>query len=110
MNYQEIQNTLDKIKQIIPTYQIPEIDPNASKEEKADKLAVYIMSFGTLNYNKTLLTIKSLIENESKFETFKTYPIPTIVQEYKRQNKRDIYNQRFIKQIKEKERLISEKV
>lgn len=105
MNNIEIQKTLEKIKQIIPTYQIPEIDPNATKEEIADELAVYIMSFGELNYSKTLLVIKNLIENESKFETFKTYPIPTIVQEYKKIHSRDIYNQTFIREMDERKQL-----
>lgn len=108
MTIEEISKLLKQIKTILPTIQIPETDKK-TKEEIKDILTPYIISFGELNYTKTLLVIKSLIENETKFETFKTYPIPTIVQEYKRQNKRDIYKQRFIQQIKEKKEAISEK-
>lgn len=109
MTIEEISKLLKQIKTILPTIQIPDTDKK-TKEEIKDILTPYIISFGELNYTKTLLVIKSLIENETKFETFKTYPIPTIVQEYKRKYKRDLYNQRFITQIKNQERLLSEKV
>lgn len=72
---------MEKIKQILPTFQVPEICPNMSDEELEDKLAIYIMAFGKLHYLITLKALQKIMLDEDLMKKFRSTPIPTLASE-----------------------------
>lgn len=69
------------MKQILPTFQMPQLTNDMTDEEKEDAIAIYIMAFGGLNYKITIKALSNIMLDEKKMEKFTKAPIPTLTRE-----------------------------